>query len=119
MNRIQTAPLWAREDAQHVEAANPVSSGPSHQNRLKTAVSLIQRTVSMTRVEIILPAEMPEVPADLVQAFGDREWVDVGGSNCFAILGLDLTRALSQAEEDATMEPDIQKCVLTFRTLTR
>lgn len=73
----------------------------------------------MTRVEIILPAEMSEVPVDLIQAFGDREWADVGGSNCFAIYGLDLTRALSQSEEDALLDAWFHSGVLTFRTLTR
>lgn len=73
----------------------------------------------MTRVEIILPAESSEVPPDLVKAFDDREWADVGGSNCFSIFGLDLSRALSQAEEDALLDACFHGPVLFYRTFTR
>jgi hypothetical protein len=87
---------------------------------MKSAISaMLERVISMTRVEVVLPAEMAEVPPDLVQAFDGREWADVGGSNCYAIFGLDLTRALTQAEEDALLDAWFHSGVLTFRTLTR
>lgn len=84
-----------------------------------TAPMVITRTVSMTRVEIVVAAESPEVPADLIAAFDGREWFDAGGSNCFAVFGLDITRALSQSEEDALCDAWFHGPVLLYRSFVR
>lgn len=119
-HNTQTDSLWAGEEAQSVQPEKSVSSRPSRKNELKSAISaMLGQVVSMTRVEVVLPAESPDVPADLIEAFGNREWADVGGSNCFAIFGLDLSRALSQAEEDALIDAWFHGPVLLYRTFTR
>lgn len=79
----------------------------STQLQLGLAVPVIQRCVSMTRVEVFVPAELPELPECLALAFEGRlhdldcqcETVSVFGCDLARDLRREETIALEMAEE--------------------
>lgn len=63
---------------------------------------VMKRVVSMSRVEIFVPAELMEIPSDLAKAFEDK-FVELLAEHreTMSLYGLDLSRGLKAHEEEA------------------
>ena len=75
--------------------------GPA-QSGSRSTTPIIKRCVSMSRVEIFVPAELAEIPADLAEAF-NHKFMALECDHCetVSIYGLDLSRGLKSCEEEA------------------
>lgn len=84
----------------------------------RAIIKPIVRTVSMTRVEVFVPAELLELPEDLVAVF-ERRLVDLDAQcETVSVYGLDLSRALTDKEEEALIDAAFHHGVF-YRILTR
>lgn len=84
----------------------------------RAIIKPIVRTVSMTRVEVFVPAELLELPEDLVAAF-ERRFTDMDAQcETVSVYGLDLSRGLTDKEEAALNDAMFHHGVF-YRILTR
>lgn len=74
---------------------------PAKQQSLGLAVAPIQRCVSMARVEVFVPAELPELPTFLARAFEDRLHDLDCQCETVSVYGADLPRDLRPEEVTA------------------
>jgi len=79
----------------------------------------IKRCIAMSRVEIFVPAELPEIPGFLSAAF-EHKFIDMEADRVetMSIYGLDLCRGLSQCEEEALIDAWFH-CGVYSRVFTR